>query len=83
MVAMRNVEFDVASFYLPYFVYGELDGYEEKELDDLDNFCQSVEEQYGDGYFVVGDLEEETEFAYCEVTGLKANVTTITYICSE
>lgn len=83
MVAMRSVEFEVACSYLPYFVNGDLDGYDSKELDDLDNFCESVSEQYGDGYFVFGEMDEGVEFDYCDVSGLKATVATITYICSE
>jgi hypothetical protein len=79
---MNTYEYNVCSAYVPYLINGELSDLEDWEIEKLQAFEKTLQEEHGVGHWDYNDIQGE-KFCYCDVTDIRTTCVIMDWIVME
>lgn len=75
----NTIEYTVCSHFLPAIINGDESGLEQEDCDALAAWLESEDLDLNYGHFST-ESDEETSFKMCDITGLRGNTVTLTWV---
>ena len=76
---MEHVNFSVNEHFISAFIYDDVSGLDQKDINCIEQFESYVKNSYPSGYWGSPNSEESSNFQTCEVCKLLADCVTLPY----